>query len=732
MCLISFFLYLCALKYKIFKMATLEKIRNKAGLVVSIVGLALFAFIIGDLLNSSSSFMNRNMNNVLVVNGNAIDYQDYMNRENELTERYKLQYGITNPDENAMSQIRQAVYDDILMEKIIEPRLDNLGIVITTQEMTDMVDGENISPLILQNQLFQNPETGMFDRYAVNMILNQIKNIDLYPEDYQSKLLPYKMMWSYLEKDIKRNRLYEKYTSLLSKAVATNSLDAKDAFDNSSVSSDIAYVMESLAGIADSTVNVSAAEIEKLYNQRKEMFRQRETCVIDYIAVDILPSQSDYEQASKDMDAIRAELETTDNIAALVNEKSERKFSNAFYSAGGFNDADMADFVTTAAVGDIEGPLFKDSKYRIMHLVEKTENADSVFVFEILLAPRATEPETKAYADSVLNVINEGADFSEIAQQYSIDQGAQNGGEMGWITESVALQMINEEFKKTVFSLPAGKSAIVKSNYGLHIVKVTERTKNVPKYKVADMVYTVTPSSATRSQLYNALNRFIGEYNTVEKIEESAREFGYALMPNVRVYSTDNMVGSVASARQVVRWAFNNKKGDVSEIMECDNSFIVATHKGRLPEGYQSLASVTPQLKSELAARKKGEEMAARLKSKNLSTLSDYAEEMGARPDTVKFITMATSRLTGIGPEPKLNALITLSPLNKVSEPVVGNSGIYIFEVTNRSDSPDAITYDKENQIRMMEDNNAYRIGGLAFRFMQQNAKIEDNRIRFY
>jgi len=712
-------------------MATLEKIRNKAGLLVSIVGLALFAFIIGDLLNSSSSFMRRNQSNVLVIDGQAVDYQEYMSRENEIVERYKIQLQQPNLSENYLTQIRQNVYEEIVMEHILDPRLKELGITITPQEMTDMVEGENISPIIQQNQIFQNPETGMFDRYIVNMFLNQIKNIESLPESAQAQWMQYKTMWMFWEKDMKRNRQYEKYTTLLSKAVAANSLDAQDAFNNSQVSSDIVYAMESFLSIADSTISVSPAEIEKLYNERKELFHQLETAVIDYIAVDINPSQNDFTQATAEMNAIREELETTDNVAALVNEKSEKKFSNMFFSINGFeNDTDLIDFVNTASVNDIEGPTFKDNRYRILQLLEKMENADSVKVSVISIESHATEAETRAITDSLFNEIKKGADFAELALKHSMDQMKDNGGEIGWVTENGATLGLNEEFRKTVFSLPVGQCAIVKSNFGLHIAKVTDRTKNVPKFKVADIVYTVTPSSATRSLLYNTLNQFIAQHNSVEKIGESANEFGYYLAPNVRVLSTDVIVGSVSGARQVVRWAFNNKKGQISEIFECDNTFVVALHKGKLPEGYQSLASVTPQLKMDLATRKKGEELAAQLKSKNLLTIDDYAEAMNTNPDTVKFITMSTSRIANIGVEPKLNARIALAPLNKVNEPVVGNNGVYVFEVFDRTISEQP--FDLASQIGMLESNNAYRIGGFVFRYMQQQAKVTDNRVLFY
>jgi len=713
-------------------MATLEKIRNKAGLLVGIVGLALFAFIIGDLLNSGSSLLHSSANEVVVVNGKAVDYQEFMSRENEMADVYKLQMGQQNLNEQYMNQIRQVVYDEIVVENVFDPRLEELGMKVTPEEMLDMTEGENISPILLQVPFFQNQQTGQFDRNALLNFLNQIKNIESYPPDAQMQIAQYRNIWMFWEKNIKRNRLMDKYTTLISKAIVANNIEAKANYDAAAESSDIVYVMAPFSSIADSTIVVPEAEIKKLYEQRKEMFRQQETAVIDYIALDIVPSQDDFDKVSKEMDQIRNEVETTENIAALTNEKSEHKYINAFFSKSGFGtDNDVIEFVETAKVGDIDGPLFKDNAYRILKLVDKTEAPDSVKVSEILLAPRANEAATRAYADSLLDALNHGSDFVEAVKKHSIDQLVDKDGELGWLTEAGALQGINEEFKKTVFSLPIGKYDIVKSNYGMHIVKVTEKTKDVPKYKIADILYTVTPSSATRSQIYNNLNQFIVKNNSIEKIEANAKDNGFDLVANARVLSTDMTINNITGARQIVRWAFNSSKGQISnEIFECDGKFVVTALKGKLPEGYQSLAAVEPQLRAELVSKIKSEKIAADLKAKNLSTLAEYAAETGYNPDTVRYINMSTQRITNIGIEPKLNAYIAAAPLNKLSEPIAGDNGVYVFMVINRTKEEQE--YDPKQEASFVEANNSFMISNFIFRNLQQEAKIQDNRIRFY
>ena len=240
-------------------MATLEKIRSKAGLLVLVVGLALFAFIIGDFLNSGSTYFRQSQEKVAEVDGEVIKIQDYQNRVDEMTEMYKMQSGSASLPEEYQTQIRQSVFDGMVQEIVLDNATSKLGLTVSPEELFDMVQGENISPMIQQMQMFVNPQTGAFDKTALLNFLKTIDddNIANYPADQQAQLLQARQFWMFWEKNIKRQRLEQKYTTLLSKAVSANKLDAKDAFDGSAVSSDIVYAMQSYATIPDSTVQVS-------------------------------------------------------------------------------------------------------------------------------------------------------------------------------------------------------------------------------------------------------------------------------------------------------------------------------------------------------------------------------------------------------------------------------------------------------------------------------------------
>lgn len=711
-------------------MATLEKIRSKAGLLVLVVGLALFAFIIGDFLNSGSTYFRQSQERIAEIDGEVIKIQDYQARVDEMTEIYKMQSGSASLPEEYMTQIRQSVFDGMVQEIVLDEATQKLGMVVGPEELFDMVQGENISPLIQQMQMFVNPQTGAFDKSALLTFLKQIDadNIATYPAEQQAQLQQAQRFWMFWEKNIKRQRLESKYTTLLSKAIAANALDAKAAFDESVENSDIVYAMQSYATIPDSTIAVSDSEIKQLYEQRKESYKQKASKIIDYIAVDIRPSKEDYDKVQADIESVKSELETTDRVADLVNENSEVPYVDAFFTENAL-DAEMKQFATTAEVGAIYGPVFDNDKYRLFKLIDKTNAPDSVKVSHIMLAGKG-EAETKALADSLLTVLKGGASFEELAKQFSADQAAENGGELGWFTEATALRGVNAEFKDAVFGTPLNQIAVVKSMYGTHLVKVTEKTANVAKYKVADIDMTVSPSSKTYSNIYNELNQFISNNHSLEKLTANAKEAGYNLVSDATVTKDDQLLGSVQNSRQVIRWAFQNDKGAISEIFECNDKFVVAAMKGSLDEGYRPVELVAAPLKAELIAQKKGEQIAAALAAKNLTSVEAYAEAMGAKVDSVKFVNFATRRISGIGIEPNLNAAVAMAQVDQVSAPVKGNNGVYVFKVYARN--KDAKTYDEAEQVRTLDATNAYRVGFQAIQSLINKAEVEDNRIRFY
>jgi len=713
-------------------MAMLEKIRNKAGLLVIVVGVALFAFIIGDFLNSGSTFFRQSQEKVADVDGTVISIHDYQARVDEMVSVYQMQTNSNNVPEEMMGQLRQSVFDAIVQEIILGKTASKLGLAVTPEELFDLVQGDNISPMIQQMQLFVDPETGMFDKLALLNFLKTIDddNIATYPAEQQGQLISARNFWLFWEKNLKQQTLANKYTTLLSKAVSANVLDAKNAFNSTSENSDIVYTMQSYSTVPDSVVTVSSGEIKALYDQRKSSFKQKEGRVINYITADITPSQEDYERARIEIERIREELASTgeEDVVDLVNETSEIPYMDVYQSES-FLTPIAKEFVSESAeAGTILGPVFEDNRYNLVKLISTTVAPDSVKVHHIMLA-EVTEAATTALADSLIGVLKGGGNFAELAGQYSVDR-AELGGEIGWFTETTALSGLTKEIKDAIFNISLNEVVAVKTAYGTHLVKISEKTRDVKKYKIANIETVVTPSSKTYSDIFNELNQYISRNSDIAKMEETARDAGYNMISNVTVTADDQTLGFLSSSRPVIRWAFENGKGAISEIFECGDKFVVAAVLGKVKEGYSSVESVTPSLRAELISKKKGEQIVQDLSARNLTSVDAYAEAMNSSVDSVKYVNFATSRIANIGVEPKLNAMISLTRVNQISTPVAGTNGVYVFNVHERNKEVEE--YDEEETIQELEFEYSYRVGYQAIQELLDNSKVEDNRIRFY
>ncbi|MDR1406578.1 MAG: SurA N-terminal domain-containing protein [Tannerella sp.] len=715
-------------------MATLEKIRNHAGLLVIVVGLALFAFIINDALNSGSTYLKQSQDEVASVDGTPIKYMDYNFRIEEMTEVFKIQSQTTSVTDEYKEQINQSVYDMMVREIVMNNAFGNLGIQVTPDELFDMVEGENVSPMVQQFPLFIDPSTGAFSKAYALEILKSFDNLSNFAPNQRPEVERLRNFWLFWERNMKTQRLQEKYMNLLSKALVTNPLEAKDAYEASAENSDIVFVTQPYTTIPDSLINVDNDEIRKLYNERKEQYKQKESRIVDYIAVEVRPSEADYENARTEIEELKNELASTDDMERFAGTTSNVEYADAFQSAATL-DAEMKAFAEIAQIGDIDGPVFANDSYTLMKLVDKTVAPDSVRVYHIFLTVPASpnggvDDAITAQADSLLGVLKNGGDFAALVEQYSLDdQTKTNGGEIGWLTEIGALQVVRKELKDAIFGAVLNQPTILKTSYGIHILKITEKTANVPKYKIAQARLTVTPGNKTFNDTYNQLSQFVANNNSSEKIAASAAEAGFNLISGVRITTIDRILGAVPNSRSAIRWAFETtRKNEVSNIIDCSNQFVVVVRRDVLPEGYQPVNTVAPILRSEIAAKKKGEQLARSLKEKNLQTLQAYADAMNSPIDTVRYITPGTTRITKIGLEPVLNAEIAYSQPNQLCGPIVGNNGVYVFMVINHTQ--EGGTYNETEQIRSMDMTNSYK-GYQAFQQLVDETKITDNRIRF-
>ena len=709
-------------------MATLEKIRSKAALLVVVVGIALLAFIVGDFLKSGSTFFHQKQENIITVNGEALNYREFQAKVEERSNMLKQNNNRTFTDDQ-QNQIRQMVLNEAIDDILFSEEIKKLGLVVSKDEYRELLMGNNISPVV--QQYFRDPQTGRFDRSRLMQFLQMIESDDFtgYPEEYIVQLMQQKKMWLEIEAQVIQEQLRMKFSILIASAVLTNNLELRAQIDNNRTSVDFDFVAQPYSTVPDAEVSVSEAEIKQLYNERKNQYKQEEAAVIRYIAYPVDPSPADYEAVENKLMDLKEQL-SAENIAELVqiNSDADAPYMNAYWAYSDLS-ANVKQLVDDNPVGSIDGPILIDNTYHLYKIEGEKIAPDSVKLYALMLPIFGDEDQLNHLSDSLMQVIKSGVSFDEMA---SLASNGQTDGDMGWVTEPILVSQVDVQFKDEVFNAPINTPRVVKTSMSSFLIQVTEKTKPVKKYKIANVQVRVTPSQETKTRLYNELSQFVSNNRSLTALKENAGEAGFNIQ-EAEVTKEQINIGNIQSTRPIIQWAFNNKKGAISNIYECQNGeyFVVAAVEGTLPEGYRSLASVSALLQWELLNKKKGEKLVADLKAKNFTSLEQYAEAMNTSPQSVKFVTFATPVISGtIGVEPVLNVEAPFASLYQVAGPFAGKNRVYAIMVTDKRE--DEITDESQKQqIQMQNMSRAYQLVQSP-ELLRENAKIINNFSRFF
>jgi PPIC-type PPIASE domain. len=548
--------------------------------------------------------------------------------------------------------------------------------------------------------------------------------------EQQEQLLTYKKFWLYWEKTIKSQKMEEKYSNLVSNAIAANSLDAKFEHDANKTTVDFDYILRAYSAIPDDKITVSDAEIRDLYSQQKERFVQgADMQVISFISVNVVPSQDDYNKVLSRLEEIKPEFAaaTETDITEIVNSNSDTPFRDMYLSESSVHYS-LREFVKEANTGELKEPFLTDNVYSMAKLLDKKVGADSIKLNQIMLSA-PNEEALNRLADSLITVINGGTSFQDVARTMT---NGQTDGDMGWTTEAALVQNADEKFKNEVFEAALNRVFVAKSGRGTtHLVQVTERTAPVTKYKLAEIQISVSPSTETSKKMYNELSQYVAKYsNNIDSFQLAAPQYGYYCQKGVQIQSNEQFLPGVLKSRPVIRWAFEHKKGEVSDIYDFDNKFVVAAVENSLKKGYRPVEDVADLLRAEILKNKKAEVIISDMNSKKYSDLNNYAQDFGGTVRNVNFVTFTTPNISGIGSEPVLNAMAPWMETGKISEPLKGEAGVYLISLTNKKDNE--TPFNAVAQKQSLDMSNSYRVGYQAVNVLIDNANIKDNRINFY
>ena len=694
-------------------MAILQKTREKAGMAVSIIiALALLSFIIDPQTLETAFNAMSSRNDVGVINGKTISYLDFQQDVDKFTTINEMVTGSSAQSEQQQEQVRNAAWQSLLDRYLFVKNAKAAGIRVGEEEMKDLLAGDMISPVVSQNPAFMD-ENGNFSKDALQNLINNIS------QDQTGRLKEY---WNYIQNTVYTQQFYAKYGSLFTNSNFQNPLMLRRAIAENNNTTNVDFVMVPNYGM-DTTVKVSGDEIRKYYESHKNMFKQNASRDMEYVVFEVKPSEADINATNEAIGKVYDESSTTDNMKSFLARNSEKSLNEYWYKAGELStvNSGISEFVDANAQGT--SPIVSDNNvFYAARIMATAQIPDSVYVRHILL-----QGATETKADSLLNVLVKGENFSNVAASYSADtRSAADGeqGNVGWMTQTYMIPGF-----ESVLTAQVGKPYIVKTQYGTHIVEVAKRTAPVAKKQVAILEKTALASGETFNSYYAQASKFskiaAGKYNNYKAAVDSMGLYSHPM----KVTEATSSYGSISQAKEVTRWVFDNKVGKVSEIITVNNNYLfVATVTGIHKEGIAKIDEVKEAIRQQLYAQKASEKAAADIAQKiqGISDLQAIADTLHSSVSTGVDVRFAS--LAGQGLDPKFIGAASVAPEGKICGPVAGTIGTYIFKVNSRDTGSFYTEDDARNAATQMNNYTTQMI----LPVMMMESDVRDHRARFY
>ncbi|MFT3795085.1 peptidylprolyl isomerase [Flavobacterium sp.] len=697
-------------------MAVLSKIRQRSLLLILVIGFCLLAFIIGDLFQSGQ--FNRMSKDVGSVNGKDISFDEFRVKVSNLEK--SGQQGMTP------TQAVNQVWNQEISIALLTAEFEKLGIRAGEAHLLETLKN---NPNIGQNPMFQN-EAGQFDVAKYKEYFKSNPEQEQYKKD--------------LEKDAELNSKYMIYNNLVRGGMFTTEIEGKLKYEMEMNKVNFDYVGVLYSTIKDSDVKVTDAEIVDYMKKNEKRYKADENRDVEYVLIQDKPSPEDENEIKAKINGLLSSrvvynketgkndtlpgFKGAPNTIDFVNENSDIPYDSTYVTKQSL-PAEHAEALFNLPAGELYGPYMRGDYYCISKSMGRKAGAQAkashiLISYEGTQVPnkkeKRTKEEAKAKAEKLLADVkaNPGT-FLMLALTNSDDSSAQQGGDLGYFSQG---QMV-KPFNDFVFNNPIGTIGLVETDFGFHIINVTDKQDAV---RLATIAQKIEPSEATTDKLYTQSVKF--EMDAAKgDFEKTAKAAGLTVNPSVKVKAMDEMFGAVGAQRQIVRWAFekDTKVGDVKRFEIANVGNVIAKLKQINEEGLTAVSDARPMIEPILKNKKKAEKIKAKMKG---SSLEAIAQASGSTVQQVVDMTVENANLPGAGPERKVVGAAFATGTNKLSAPIEGNSGVFVVKPTAITKAP-ALKDHKDYIAKVKAQVNGY--SGRVIPALKEEAEIKDNRAEF-
>ncbi|MEE2771869.1 MAG: peptidylprolyl isomerase [Bacteroidota bacterium] len=706
-------------------MAVLNKIRQRSVFLIIIIALALFSFVLADVIRNGGLSSGNSQNVIATVNGKDIDRQEFAQQ----VENFERNMGGNMSTTQAVNRI----WDERLRQVIIEEQIEELGIRAGDGQVTNLV----------RTQMANNPnflnEAGMFDENRLREYVANLKASS--PQAYEQ--------WVQFTDNLRETAKINNYYTMVGAGIGATEKEGELAYQFQNNNVNLKYVQIPYDKIPHSEAQVSKSEISDYIKSHPEEFKKEASRSIQYVVFDETASNDDKTESQDALKKLRGErveynaaisandtlpgFDNADDYEDFVNNNSDLPFEGRYKFRNDLK-GEYSDTLFNLNEGDVYGPYEENGYWKMSKMLESKEIPDSVKASHILVAYQGTrlgaglsrtKSEAKELADSIARVVKaDTAKFAQLAVEFSADQTAQqNNGDLGYFTPGAMIP----EFEQYAFGAKTGDVGVVETPLGYHVVAVKDQTTPAKAVKIATIAREITPSEKTMNNLFNEVTKF--EIAAAEgDFSEVAKEGGYEVKTVQDMKAMDENIPGAGAQRRIIQWAFGEdaKTGDVRRF-DTNNGYVVAQLTEKSDEGLMSAEDASSIVTPILQNKKKAEIIKSQIKGQSLDQI---AQNQGVSVQSADAINLAQPTLTGAGSEPRVVGTAFGLKEGETSQPIAGNKGVYVVQVVSKFEAPKMDSYKPFAQQQSLATRAQATMG--VFEALKEKAEIEDNRSRFY